>query len=397
MKLSRLKLGLLVTTLSLFSQNYTFGDEKVGSKIEHGFYENSKNALITDLINQAKSTLEIEIYEMDDPKVIASIRNAVKRGVMVRIVKEPRPVGSACRVFESEVSDLELSASSSCANQQRLVSEVNQSGGQYLPFTKPALCGGDATHHCLEHGKLLIVDSSVALISSGNFNTTNLCDLDYSPSKCNRDYSYITDDIHTVRSLQKIVESDLIGKPYDVSTRVNSRAREKLTVGPDALNPLLKFIQSAKRSILIENQYLKDPTLNSALITAAKRGINVQIVLASVCSFGRPKENEAKRLTALFKSFDKAGIRIKMFNKNISINGLPGYLHAKAILVDEHRAWMGSVNGSTQALTLNREFGIFFDDPTDVKKLESAILGDFNHPNAETWQSSMDCAEYDLI
>jgi phosphatidylserine/phosphatidylglycerophosphate/cardiolipin synthase-like enzyme len=190
---------------------------------------------------------------------------------------------------------------------------------------------------------------------------------------------------------------DLIGQKYDVSSVMKSGAIEKLTIGPDSLSPLVNFIQSAKKTILVENQYLKEPTLNAALIMASKRGVRVQIMVASVCSFGRPQNNEVKRLTSIFKSFDNAGIEIKMFNKNITINGKSGYLHAKAIVVDGNRAWMGSVNGSTQALTLNREFGIFFDDLIDVEKLKSTMVEDFTHPKAETWQDSLICAENEFI
>jgi phosphatidylserine/phosphatidylglycerophosphate/cardiolipin synthase-like enzyme len=82
-----------------------------------------------------------------------------------------------------------------------------------------------------------------------------------------------------------------------------------------------------------------------------------------------------------------------MFNKNIEIYGKHGYLHAKAIIVDDKKAWMGSVNGSTEALTLNREFGIFFKDAHNVHKLAFEMNKDFRDPNAETWEESFDCAE----
>ena len=69
-----------------------------------------------------------------------------------------------------------------------------------------------------------------------------------------------------------------------------------------------------------------------------------------------------------------------MFNKNILVDGVKGYLHAKAIVIDEKYGWIGSVNGSTQAATLNREFGMFFTDPEDVKALSAKLESDFNDP-----------------
>jgi phosphatidylserine/phosphatidylglycerophosphate/cardiolipin synthase-like enzyme len=240
---------------------------------------------------------------------------------------------------------------------------------------------------------LVVVDSKKALISTGNFNITNLCDLDYSPNVCNRDYSYITDDPEIVSTLQQIVEKDLAGKKYDVDSVVSADVSKKITVGPNSLKPLISFLQTAKKSIQIENQYLKEPTINSTLIAAAKKGIEVQVLVASACSFGRPRAGEASRITAIYTEFDEAGITTRMFTKNNKVNGKPGYMHAKAIVIDGKKAWVGSVNGSTQGTTMNREFGIFFDDPSEIKKIVSTIDKDFSDSNVETWQESLECAE----
>ena len=397
MKLSWLTLSMLIASMAMsFDSN---ARSSGSSQFSVGFYENSKGAPVAAFIDQAKSTIDIEIYEMDDPKVISSIRHALGRGVIVHIVKEPKPVGATCKVFEVQNSTSNVDANrlnsgaATCEDQQQLVRDVNDAGGAYVPFSKPDLCGGTGTKNCLEHGKIVVVDSKLALITSGNFNTTNLCDLDYSPDTCNRDYSYITDDAETVKTLQTVVEKDLVGTPYDVGSIMGPRVAGKITVGPNSLSPLVSFIESAKVQIRIENQYLKDPTMNAALIAAAKRGVKVQVVVASTCSFGRPKGTEVRRLTTIFKEFDEAGIETKMFTKNILVNGRPGYLHAKAIEVDHKRAWMGSVNGSTQAVSLNREFGIFFNNATEVKKLESVLEDDFSNPLMESWQESLVCAE----
>ena len=385
-----------------------------------GFYDHTLGSPVVDLIDQTRKTLEIEIYEMDDPKVIASIRKALKRGVKVRIIKEPKPVGATCSVFEpigssqkepigssqnepisSSISSLlespHSNQGSTCEEQKQLVADVNATpGSQYLPFKKPDLCGGGGKN-CLEHGKLVIsdagTDSKKAMLSTGNFNTSNLCDLDYSPKKCNREYSYLSDESDVVQSFLAIFEKDMLGESYEVNDAILPSAASKITVSPHSLAPLLTFIRSAKKEILIENQYLKDPTLNQALVDAAENGVSVSVILASACSFGKPKPSEVKKLTAIFSAFEDAGIQLRMFNKNIKVGGKPGYLHAKAIVVDGAKAWVGSVNGSTQALTKNREFGIFFETPSEVLKLASKFKQDFADPNEETWQESLVCKE----
>ncbi len=384
--------------------NYSLASTQEFSTSLGGLYDNAAGSPVISLINQANMTLDLELYEMDDPEVITSIRRALSRGVLVHIVKEPKPVGASCHVFDSyDTLKRKLLSNSTplaqhgqgadCQDQQQLVRDVNASGGRYVPFVKPDLCGENGTKNCLQHGKIVIVDSKIAMISSGNLNTTNLCDLKYFPSACNRDYSYVTADPQVALTLQEIVEADLAGHRYDVADLLTSETSKKLTVGPHSLAPLISFIESAKNHIQIENQYLKEATINAALIRAAQQGIQVDIVIESACSFGKPKPNEAKKLALIFKDFDQAGISTRMFNKKIQINGVPGYLHAKAIVIDRKMAWMGSVNGSTQAVSLNREFGIFFDQKKDVEKLSQLIESDFSNPNAESWEASLNCAE----
>ncbi len=356
--------------------------------MELGLFDNSKGSPVLKLINGAKKTLDLEIYEMDDPKVIAAIRAALKRGVHVRIVKEPVPVGASCRVFEEKKD-----AGVPCADQQQLVEDVTEAGGEYVPFLKDSLCFDEGRQNCLQHGKLLIADSKYALVSSGNLNTSSLCDLDHGPNACNRDYSFITNNASDIQAFTTIVTRDIAGKYYDVSEVLGEAVQKRISVGPNSLQPLVTLIRSAKRTIQLQNQYLKDPSLNKALVDAARKGVKVEVSLASACSFGKPKPNDVKKLTAIFTEFDNAGIKTSMFTKNIKLNGKNGYLHAKAIIVDGKKAWMGSVNGSTQAATMNREFGVFFETPSEVTELSEIMNQDFYHPKSESWSDSLECAE----
>src|SRR5208283_1682371 len=113
------------------------------------------------------------------------------------------------------------------------------------------------------------------------------------------------------------------------------------------------FIDSANTSIDIETQYLKDPDLNEAIVRAAKKGVKVNVTVASVCAFGKPSTSEAAATQRIYSAFDEAGISTSMFNSSNKINGKKGYLHAKTMIVDGNRAWMGSENGSSESLTQN--------------------------------------------
>ena len=355
-----------------------------------GLYVNSEGSPLLPLIRSSRRQLDIEIYTMGDAEVRNAIRDAIHRKVRVRVVQEPSPVGAACDVFR--IKGGATKTTSDCADSQQLVNDVKAAGGSYVPFQKDQLCGQPGAG-CFEHGKLAIADAAIALVSTGNFDSTNLCDAAASPSHCNRDYSVITEETDVVGSLEGIFEKDLGATRYDVSSVITKSALSKMTVSPLSLAPIVSFIQSAKSSILLENQYLKEPTINAALIAAAKRGVRVELSIASACAFAKPQPALSDEWTQTYASFEQAGISVRAFTKHILVNGKPGYLHAKAIVIDGSRAWVGSVNGSTTSTSANREFGLFLTEQGEVAKLADQMSRDQRDPNAETWQDSLICAK----
>ncbi|MBC7397309.1 MAG: hypothetical protein H7333_07685, partial [Bdellovibrionales bacterium] len=270
---------------------------------------------------------------------------------------------------------------------------IRNHGGKYVAFNSE-LCGTPGAR-CFQHGKLIIVDSAKVMMSTGNFNASTLCNKKDNPSTCNRDYSMVTQDPLVVRATQLVFEQDLLGKTYDLRAILTGQLLTRLTVSPLSMNPLLAFIRSAKKSIQIQNQYLKDPDFNGALIDAAKRGVKVFVMVSSICSFGRPQEprdhSKIIKWTDTFQAFDRAGIHSRIFTEKMTLNGMPGYLHAKAILVDGTRAWVGSVNGSTTSLTENREYGLFTEQKQPVDLLVTLLYQDFINRNSESWKESLLC------
>ena len=335
---------------------------------------------------------------MGDLEIRAAIRNAIRpnRGVQVRIVQEPKPVQSKCLIF----TPVQASDSKDCLDQKAFVKEVNHApGSRFVAFNKQNLCGGPV-NLCVQHGKAVIIDDTLALVSSGNFNAENLCDPKQHLTRCDRDYSYVTRDPDIVSTLVKVIEADLKGERYDLAALLSPKVSEKLTVSPFpkspiSRHPLVEFIQSSHSSIDVQNQYLKEPEINAALEAASMSNRSTRVMVASSCSFGRPSATEQKKWETTFSAFDRAEISSRMFTSSMQINGYSGYLHAKAILLDQNtptaRAWMGSVNGSTSATRINREFGVFFDDPVSVERLKAWMNADFANPNAVTWQQSLQC------
>jgi len=349
------------------------------------FYDNSTNAPHVGLIQSAQSSLDIEIYTMNDPTIRQAIADAQDRGVKVRIVQEPAPDGDSCKIFNAASSK----EPSGCSDLRSFVSEVKAKGGEYIPYNKSAFC--DGTKVCFEHGKILLVDQSTALVSTGNFDTTSICDTAKGADRCNRDYSVVTRDASEVRTLETVFQNDLGGATYDLKSIVDGLAPSTLTISPYSMDPLVAFIASAQTSIQVQNQYLHDGTLNNALEEAAKRGVKVQVIVASICSFGKPSSSEVKKVNSLSTEFNDAGVDARVFTGAIKVNGVAGYLHAKSIIVDHNKAWVGSVNGSTTALSVNREYGIFFNDAAAVAALDKIHTSDFKSAGSTALSDDSDC------
>ncbi len=368
----------------IFSFVFLIGPARADAELDR-LYENASGAPQLAMIEQAKTSIDIEIYSMKDSSVFQALTRALDRGITLRIVQEPRPVADPCRVFDPPTQADEPK----CREQKNFVGLVRSKGGRYEPFEK-ALCGpGDGSGMCYQHGKILIVDANLVAISTGNFDASSFCHREQGPSKCNRDYTVVSRDPKVVRAIRSVFEADLAKKTTDIPSILASAPR--VTVSPHSLAPILSFLNSAKKTIQIQNQYLKNPDVNAALIRAAQRGVRVFVMVVSACFFGRPDQNAVEHWTRIYTAFDAAGIQTRVFNSSIQIGGLPGYLHAKAILIDSARAWVGSVNGSTTSLAANREYGIFSDEPAVVRDLGSLMYTDYVAPGAGTWRESLQC------
>jgi phosphatidylserine/phosphatidylglycerophosphate/cardiolipin synthase-like enzyme len=384
---------------SLFSlSTLAYGANALSAVPVAGAYVNEDGGPLVPLLTNAKSRIDIEIYTMTDKTVRTLLHDALARGVKVRIIKDPNPLGVKCDVFGTNGASATASAPAAaddCADQQKFVNDVRAAGGTFAAFDKRVLCpngGGASGAGCFEHGKIALVDGR-ALLSTGNFDGTNLCIVAESPRSCDRDYTLIIDEREVVDTLQRIFDADLADSHYDVSSIIPADLAYRLTVSPVSLAPILAFIDSAKHSLEIETQYLKDPDMNAALARAAQRGVKVNITVASACSFGHPSASESKEFTDVYSAFDSAGISSRLFSRASKVNGRPGYVHAKVIVVDGARAWVGSVNGSTESLTQNREFGLIVDDAASVRTVLAQASADHNSDGAETWQDSLNCVK----
>ena len=112
----------------------------------------------------------------------------------------------------------------------------------------------------------------------------------------------------------------------------------------------------------IENEEMQDTRLEDALTQAARRGVSIQVVLPAPAG---GQDSNAPGVALL----RKANISVR-YDKQY-------YIHAKLMLIDQTRAYVGSENISTASLDDNRELGLIVADPPTIKTLATTFSSDY--------------------
>lgn len=145
---------------------------------------------------------------------------------------------------------------------------------------------------------------------------------------------------------------------------------------------LVGLVRGARRQIVIATPYLRLPDrLREAILAKQKEGIEIRVITSKADSKILPKKFQ-------FQNLDVDRLRnggVQIFQKNSSDD-----LHAKLIVIDGRRAFIGSNNLNMRAAYMDLEAGLLFDD-----ERVAAVLLDFaerdlvvykrKNTNALTW------------
>lgn len=272
-------------------------------------------APLLDEIAAARRTIDLEIYIVSDEIILQALADAQRRGVAVRVMLEEHPFGGG--------------------------------GGQPETFARLEEAGIDVRWgnpaFRFTHIKAMVIDNDVAIIMNQNLTTSSFTS--------NREFGVITNRPDAVQTAGAIFAADWARGPEPNP--------EPLVVSPtNARESLLTLAQGANRSLDVYAEVLRDPEMLAAFGAAEERGVEVRIVASPSSDF----DDEEQDLTA-------AGVEIR------ELNSL--YVHAKMILADGERAYLGSQNLSATSLDLNRELGIIVDDPVSLSRLSRTFEIDF--------------------
>ena len=146
--------------------------------------------------------------------------------------------------------------------------------------------------------------------------------------------------------------------PYSDSPLDNERVGE---------NVYLNMINQAHHYLYITTPYLiLDDLLQTALINAANRGVDVRIVTPGI-----PDKKIVFKVTrSYYRILMENGIRIYEYT--------PGFIHAKNFLVDDKCATVGTINLDYRSLYLHFENGIYLYGNQCLKDIKQDFMNTFD-------------------
>lgn len=294
-------------------------------------------------VRAAKRSIRLEIYMFSTGKAAGQVLQALieraHAGVDVRVILETQPYIPA--------NPPQCLPAAFNPNTQAM--RALAVGGVKVQPSSP--------HFKYTHEKGMVIDDDTAFIMS--------CNLTNSAFTSNRDYMVVDRTPADVAEIAAVFDADWRGEAYVpnapslVWSPTNSRQK------------VLGLIDSATRSLVIQSEFFSDPEAASHLKSRVQAGVDVTVMLsyqdASPCSQEDVNATERAQLAA-------AGVTKVAFCRNLT-------MHAKAIIADTQRAFVGSENLSANSLDNNRELGIVTQDAALVKSLREVADKD--------WKSAM--------
>lgn len=274
---------------------------------------------ILEVLNSAQKEILVESYLLSDPDVILYLGQADQRGVPVRVILEEHPFG----------------------------------GGGLNQKTKPELEGAGVEvrwanpSFIFTHEKTVIVDGRIVCVLNMNLTKTAFTK--------NREFNACDENLEDSLEAKAIFDADWNRSGFFPQST-------NLVISPDnARGKLTTLISGATKSLDIEMEVLEDDRMISLLADKGKT-IPVHVILPPLTKVDANK-----------KVLERV--------KGVKFLSSP-YVHAKLIVVDGQRAYLGSVNLSSQSLDKNRELGIII--------AQSDVVDRINQVFAEDWSRGLE-------
>lgn len=285
--------------------------------------------VITNAIANAQKSIWLEMYILSDRNVIRALEEAANRGLDVRVMLEPHPIGAG----SSPSKTLDLLAASGVKTQ----------------FTSSSFS--------LTHEKCMILDGNTVYIMTSNFSRAALGGSSGSSGSRNREYGIIDAFAQDVTASEAIFIADWNRSEVQFND-------SNLVVSPiNSRNAFTTLIGSAHSTLMIEAEEMNDSEIEQDITNAAQHGVQVEVILPAVNSSSGDSNSQG------IATIKQSGVQVRE-DPHL-------YMHAKIIVVDNRVAFVGSENISSQSLDQNRELGILVSDQAALHTLETTFQYDW--------------------
>lgn len=293
-------------------------------------------------INGAKKSILLEMYLLTYSGITQQITDALiaksKAGLDVRIILENQPFIMPAPAQPGVILKPPI-------NVNRAAYEALTNAGVRVKRSSPQFV--------FTHQKSMVIDGQVGYIMTMNLSNAAF--------QKNREYVIIDESPSDVAELIRIFEADwsetpIVPKDPDLVVSPNNSKERILTL-----------INSAKKTLALQVEFMDDPDVIAALADRHKAGVDVSIQL----SYHKPDPKTGYDSNGkIKKQLEDVGLSQIKFIKTLG-------LHAKLIVTDNARAYIGSENFTTNSLTRNREMGIIIKDKIIVNKLAEIAAKDW--------------------
>jgi len=271
---------------------------------------------LADSLDAARVTIDMAAYNLNLKSVKASLLHAWQRGVKVRLVMETD-------------------------NMDGTVPDALAAVG--IPIVSDHLPG-------LMHDKFVVIDraevwtGSMNFSSSGTYHDNNSL-MHVRSAKLAEDYEAEFDQMFVEH---KFGQSLISETPHPSVTIDGTPLQVYFSPADHVLSALLPLIDHARSSIaFLAYSFTSDP-LGSAIRQRAAAGVNVAGVMEA--------DQVRTDVGTEYEAFRKAGL-------DVHLDGNPGLMHHKVIIVDGRIVIMGSYNFSASAENNNDENLVVINDP----------------------------------
>jgi cardiolipin synthase A/B len=275
------------------------------------------------LINGAKHSIDLTMFELEDTTAEHDLGAAAKRGVNVRVILDERE------------------------------KSTNTDAASYLT-SHGAKVVWSSTMYQYTHQKTLVTDQDKAMVMSANLTSK------YYPTT--RDFLVQDNQKADITAIVTVFDADFAHKSVTPSD-----GHDLVWSPTDATDRLLALINSAKKNLRVYFEELSSSRIVTALDNAAKRGVSLQLV----------GEDEDHSYDKEFTELANDGAKISYFHSSTGY-----YIHAKMVEADygtkKAAMFIGSENMTTSSLTRNRELGLIISNHAPLAAMIKTFAGDYS-------------------